>query len=167
LTRSLPRATPSRQGLRGTILRGWNSQEICDFDTQYRREPLKKLDTGIGQPPLEPAQISPINARLGSECFCRDIALDPKPPEIPSNQFAAIHALLALLYHIGYKPTVIILHREEPLSGIIWKSVVKLSNGFHQEVRIQADSQSNAKAILEAQYGRHSILSGPWSVHSQ
>ena len=167
MIRSLPRATPSRQWLRGAILRRWDNQKIRDFDPQYQREPIKNLDSGIGQRPLDPAQISSINARLGSECLCRDIALDPEPPEIPSNQFAAIHALLALLYHIGYKPTVIILHREEPLSGIIWKSVVKLSNGFHQEVRIQADSQSNAKAILEAQYGRNSILSGPWSVHSQ
>ena len=41
------------------------------------------------------------------------------------------------------------------------------SNGFHQEVHIQADSQSNAKAILEAQFGKGSILSGPWSVHTQ
>ena len=50
------------------------------------------------------------------------------------------------------------------MAGIIWKAVVGLSNGFHQEVRIQADSQSNAKAILEAQFGKGSILSGPWTV---
>jgi hypothetical protein len=53
------------------------------------------------------------------------------------------------------------------MAGITWKAVVRLSNGFHQEVRIQADNQGNVKAILEAQYGRNSILSGPWSVHSQ
>ena len=53
------------------------------------------------------------------------------------------------------------------MASITWKAVLKLSNGFHQEVRIQADSQSNAKAMLEAQYGRDSILSGPWSVHTQ
>ena len=53
------------------------------------------------------------------------------------------------------------------MASITWKAVLKLSNGFHQEVRIQADSQSNAKAMLEAQYDRDSILSGPWSVHTQ
>ena len=53
------------------------------------------------------------------------------------------------------------------MASVTWKAVVRLSNGFHQEVRIQADGQSNAKAILEAQYGRDSILSGPWSVHTQ
>ena len=53
------------------------------------------------------------------------------------------------------------------MAAITWKAIVRLSNGFHQEVRIQADSQSNAKAMLEAQYGRDSILSGPWSVHTQ
>ena len=35
------------------------------------------------------------------------------------------------------------------MAAITWKAVVKLSNGFHQEVHIQANSQSNAKAILE------------------
>jgi hypothetical protein len=53
------------------------------------------------------------------------------------------------------------------MAGITWKAIIRLPNGFHQEIHIQADSQSNAKAILEAQYGRNSILSGPWSVHSQ
>ena len=53
------------------------------------------------------------------------------------------------------------------MAAITWNAVVRVSNGFHQEVRIQADSQSNAKAMLEAQYGRDSILSGPWSVHTQ
>ena len=53
------------------------------------------------------------------------------------------------------------------MAAITWKAVVRLSNGFHQEVRIQADSQSNAKAMLEAQYGTGSVLSGPWSVQTQ
>ena len=52
------------------------------------------------------------------------------------------------------------------MADITWNAVARLSNGFHQEIHIPADSQSNAKAILEAQYGRNSILSGPWSVHS-
>ena len=53
------------------------------------------------------------------------------------------------------------------MASITWKAVLKLSNGFHQEIHIQADSQSNAKAILEAHVGTGSILSGPWSVHTQ
>ena len=100
MIRSLPRATPSRQWLRGAILRRWDNQKIRDFDPQYQREPIKNLDSGIGQRPLDPAQISSINARLGSECLCRDIALDPKPPDIPSNQFAAIHALKLALWNM-------------------------------------------------------------------
>jgi len=52
--------------------------------------------------------------------------------------------------------------------GNLWlPSRGRLSNGFHQEVRVHADSQSNARAILEAQFGKGSILSGPWSVHTQ
>ena len=53
------------------------------------------------------------------------------------------------------------------MTRMIWKAVIRLPNGFHQEVHIQADSQSNAKAILEAQFGKGSILSGPWSVHTR
>jgi len=47
------------------------------------------------------------------------------------------------------------------------KRAAAVSNGSHQDVHIQADSQSNAKAILEAQFGKGSILSGPWSVHTR
>jgi hypothetical protein len=50
------------------------------------------------------------------------------------------------------------------MSARTFKATVKLPNGLHQEVFVQADSQSNAKAMLEAQYGRGSILAGPWSV---
>jgi hypothetical protein len=50
------------------------------------------------------------------------------------------------------------------VAAIAWKAVVRLSNGSHQEVHIQADNQGNAKAILEAQFGKGSILSGPWSL---
>ena len=53
------------------------------------------------------------------------------------------------------------------MAGITWKAVVRFPNGFHQEVRTQADSQGNAKAILEAQFGKRSILSGLWSVPAQ
>jgi hypothetical protein len=48
------------------------------------------------------------------------------------------------------------------MAAITWKAVVRLPNGFHQEIRVQADSQGNARAMLEAQYGKGSILSGPW-----
>jgi len=53
------------------------------------------------------------------------------------------------------------------MGTVMWRAVIRLANGFHQEVRIQADSQGNAKAILEAQFGKNSILSGPWSVPAQ
>lgn len=50
------------------------------------------------------------------------------------------------------------------LSTRTFKATVRLPNGLHQEVFIQADSQSNARAMLEAQYGRGSILAGSWSM---
>jgi hypothetical protein len=45
-----------------------------------------------------------------------------------------------------------------------FQALVRLSNGLHQPVRVQADSQSNAKAMIESQFGRGCILQGPWSV---
>jgi len=39
-----------------------------------------------------------------------------------------------------------------------YKARVRLPNGQSQEVTVQADSQSNAKAMLEAQYGKQNIL---------
>jgi len=53
------------------------------------------------------------------------------------------------------------------MTTLTWKAVITLSNGFRQEVLIQADNQSNARAILEAQYGKGSILSGPWSIRTR
>ena len=46
----------------------------------------------------------------------------------------------------------------------LWRANIRLPNGFHQVVHVHADSQSNARAMLEAQYGRGCILQGPWSV---
>lgn len=45
-----------------------------------------------------------------------------------------------------------------------YKARVKLRNGSVQEVRIEADSPQNARAMLEAQYGEKSIFSSPTEV---
>ena len=42
-----------------------------------------------------------------------------------------------------------------------WSAKVRLSNGGFQEVHVQADTYFNAIAIIEAQYGRGSIIFGP------
>ena len=39
-----------------------------------------------------------------------------------------------------------------------YKARVRLPNGVTQEVSVQADTHSNAKAMLEAQYGKQNIL---------
>ncbi len=46
------------------------------------------------------------------------------------------------------------------MSATTWKAIVRLANGNQQEVRVMADSQANARQMLEAQYGRGSILFG-------
>lgn len=38
-------------------------------------------------------------------------------------------------------------------------ATIKLSNGGTQKITIQADNEANAKAMLEAQYGRGAVLS--------
>ena len=45
-----------------------------------------------------------------------------------------------------------------------YKAKVRLPNGSVQEVRVEADSSLNARAMLEAQYGKGSIFSSPTEV---
>jgi len=47
----------------------------------------------------------------------------------------------------------------------LWKAKVKLSNGSWQEVTVQADTMFNARAMLESQYGKGSIMIPPQKVH--
>jgi len=67
-----------------------------------------------------------------------------------------------------YQPTVynpiILQHRGENMSATTWKAVVRLPNGNQQEVRVMADSQINARQMIEAQYGRGSIIFGVHKV---
>jgi hypothetical protein len=46
------------------------------------------------------------------------------------------------------------------MSATTWKAVIRLKNGNQQEVRVMADSQLNARLMIEAQYGRGSVLFG-------
>ena len=42
-----------------------------------------------------------------------------------------------------------------------FKAIVKLSGGSQQKVTVQADDSSKAKKMLEAQYGKGSVLGIP------
>lgn len=44
-----------------------------------------------------------------------------------------------------------------------FQATVRLSNGLHQEVQVNADSQQAARAMIESMFGQGSILAGPWS----
>jgi hypothetical protein len=50
------------------------------------------------------------------------------------------------------------------MSTKTYEARVKLQNGSVQKVTVQADSPFNAKAMLEAQYGKGSIFSFPTEV---
>lgn len=45
-----------------------------------------------------------------------------------------------------------------------WKAKIRLGKGGIQEITVQADSYFNAKAMIEAQYGKGSIFFGPTEV---
>ncbi len=51
--------------------------------------------------------------------------------------------------------------RSEKVAAKRYKARVRLSNGSSQEVYVNADGYFNAKAMLEAQYGKGSVISGP------
>jgi len=50
------------------------------------------------------------------------------------------------------------------MSTKTYKAKIKLPNGSAQDVTVEADNASNAKAMLEAQYGRGSAISFPTEV---
>jgi hypothetical protein len=43
------------------------------------------------------------------------------------------------------------------MANYSFSATVKLPNGNHQKVTVQADTGSNAKAMLESQYGRGNV----------
>jgi len=47
------------------------------------------------------------------------------------------------------------------MAAVTWYAIIRLSNGNRQRVSVLADNQINARLMIEAQYGRGSIISGP------
>jgi hypothetical protein len=45
-----------------------------------------------------------------------------------------------------------------------YKAKIKLSSGSVQEVYVEADNINNARAMIETQYGKKSIIAGPFKV---
>jgi hypothetical protein len=52
-------------------------------------------------------------------------------------------------------------HAKELIAPVTWHAIIRLTNGNQQRVTILADNQINARLMIEAQYGRGSIVSGP------
>jgi hypothetical protein len=50
------------------------------------------------------------------------------------------------------------------MSATTWKATICLSNGNQQEVQVQANSQINARQMIESKFGRGSILFGVHKV---
>jgi hypothetical protein len=47
------------------------------------------------------------------------------------------------------------------MAAVTWYAIIRLANGNQQRVTVPADNQINARLMIEAQYGRGSIISGP------
>jgi len=47
------------------------------------------------------------------------------------------------------------------MAAVTWYATIRLANGNQQRVTVPADNQINARLMIEAQYGRGSIVSGP------
>ena len=45
--------------------------------------------------------------------------------------------------------------------SLSWYALIKLANGNQQRVEVTADTQMNARLMIEAQFGRNVIISGP------
>jgi hypothetical protein len=47
------------------------------------------------------------------------------------------------------------------MAAVTWYAIIRLSNRNQQRISVLADNQSNARLMIEAQYGKGSIISGP------
>ena len=45
------------------------------------------------------------------------------------------------------------------MAAVTWYAIIRLANGNQQRVTVPADNQINAGLMIEAQYGRGSIIS--------
>jgi hypothetical protein len=45
-----------------------------------------------------------------------------------------------------------------------WYAILRLENGNQQRVDVHADNQTNARLMIQAQFGTASIISGPHRV---
>jgi hypothetical protein len=54
--------------------------------------------------------------------------------------------------------------RGSEMAAKTWKAKIRLKNGGLQDITVQADNYFNAKAMIETQYGKGCIFSGPTEV---
>jgi hypothetical protein len=47
------------------------------------------------------------------------------------------------------------------MAAVTWYAIIRLANRNQQKVTVRADNQINARLMIEAQYGKGSIISGP------
>ena len=47
------------------------------------------------------------------------------------------------------------------MAAVTWYATIRLANGNQQRITVPADNYFNARMMIEAQYGRGSILFGP------
>jgi hypothetical protein len=47
------------------------------------------------------------------------------------------------------------------MAAVTWYARIKLRNGNQQRVSVLTDNQINARLMIEAQFGRGTIISGP------
>jgi hypothetical protein len=50
------------------------------------------------------------------------------------------------------------------MSTKTYKARVRLPNGAYEDVTVQASNPGNARSMLEQQYGKGSIVSGPFQA---
>jgi len=46
-----------------------------------------------------------------------------------------------------------------------WYAIIRLENGNQQRIDVRADNQTNARLMIQAQFGAGSIISGPHRVN--
>ena len=85
-----PATTP--KWLRRRLAWGRHDEELYDRGAKGIRKLLEQRDGWVFQPTFEAAYVGSIDIGVGGESLLRQVALDPKSPEIPRHKCLRPHA---------------------------------------------------------------------------
>ena len=124
-----------------------------------RNRPSRMSGTNaVSDAEYELAQVRALAARLGMpERFVADCLRQSEKADksIAHRQTEIVADLIDLM------TGELDQQQQEDWMAVTWWAIIRLSNGNQQRLEVLADNQTNARLMIESQYGHGSIISGP------